>query len=63
MLKVSNLRVPSLVLYVVAQLCPTLASPWTVGRQAPLSMGVILQARTLEWVAMPSSRGSFQPRN
>ena len=23
----------------------------------------ILQARTLEWVAMPSSRGSFQPRD
>ena len=30
--------------------------------QAPLSMG-ILQARILEWVAMPSSRGSSQPRN
>ena len=23
----------------------------------------ILQARTLEWVAMPAFRGSFQPRN
>ena len=33
----------------------------TVAGQAPLSMG-ILQARTLEWVAMPSSRGSFQPQ-
>ena len=30
--------------------------PWTVALQAPLSMG-ILQARILEWVAMPSSRG------
>ena len=30
--------------------------------QAPLSMG-ILQARILEWVAMPSSRGSSQPRD
>ena len=29
---------------------------------APLSMG-ILQARIVEWVAMPSSRGSSQPRN
>ena len=29
-------------------------TPWTVARQAPLSMG-ILQARILEWVAMPSS--------
>ena len=27
-------------------------TPWTVARQAPLSMG-ILQARVLEWVAMP----------
>ena len=37
------------------QLCPTL---WPYGgyvaRQAPLSMG-ILQARILEWVAIPSS--------
>ena len=30
--------------------------------QASLSMGV-LQARILEWVAMPSSRGSSQPRD
>ena len=30
--------------------------------QAPLSMG-ILQARTLQWVAMASSRGSSQPRD
>ena len=30
-------------------------TPWTVARQAPLSIG-ILQARILEWVAMPSSR-------
>ena len=34
----------------------------TTAHQAPLSMG-ILQARTLEWVAMTSSRGSSQPRN
>ena len=31
--------------------------PWTVACQAPLSTG-ILQARILEWDAMPSSRGS-----
>ena len=36
-------------------------SPWTVACQAPLSMG-ILQARILEWVSMPSSRGSSQTR-
>jgi len=29
--------------------------------QTPVSMG-ILQATILEWVAMPSSRGSSQPR-
>ena len=36
--------------------------PWTVAHQAPLSME-ILQARILEWVAVPSSRGSSQPRD
>ena len=36
--------------------------PWTVALQAPLAMG-ILQARILEWVAVPSSRGSSQPRD
>ena len=34
------------------------ATPWTIAHQAPLSMG-ILQARILEWGAMPSSRGIF----
>ena len=38
------------------------ATPWTVACQAPLSLG-ILQARILEWIAMPSSRGSSQPRD
>ena len=36
------------------------ATPWTVARQAPLSIG-IPQARIQEWVALPSSRGSLQP--
>ena len=56
-----------------------LATPWTAAHQAPLSMGfsrqeywsglplhtvhVILQARILEWVALPFSRGSSQPRD
>ena len=35
---------------------------WTLAHQALLSMG-ILQARILEWAAMPSSRGSSQPRD
>ena len=38
------------------------ATPWTVAHQAPLSMG-ILQARILECIAVPSSRGSSQPRD
>ena len=37
-------------------------SPRTVACQTSLSMG-IFQARILEWVAMPSSRGSSQPRD
>ena len=40
----------------VAKLCLTLATSWTVACQAPLSMG-ILQARILEWVASSFSRG------
>ena len=35
---------------------------WTVARQAPLSMDY-LQARILEWVAIPFSRGSSQSRD
>ena len=33
------------------------------GSSVPLSCLGILQARILEWVAMPSSRGSSQPRD
>ena len=39
-----------------------LATLWTIACQAPLSMA-ILQARILEWVAMPFSRESSQPRD
>jgi len=46
----------------VIQLCLTLWAHGCVAHQTPLSMG-ILQARILEWVAMPSSRGSSQPRD
>ena len=41
------------------RLCTTL---WAVACQALWSMG-ILQAKILEWVTMPSSRGSFQTRD
>ena len=36
-------------------------TPWTVARPAPVHG--ILQTRILEWVAMPSSRGSSPPRD
>ena len=38
------------------------ATLWTVALQALLPMG-LLQSRIREWVAMSSSRGSFQPRD
>ena len=50
------------VLCLVTQSCPTLCNPMDAAHQAPLFMG-ILQARILEWVAMPSSRRSSQTRD
>ena len=44
-------------LYLVAQLGPTLCDPMDY------TVHGILQARILEWVAVPFSRGSFQPRD
>ena len=41
----------------VAQLCPTLCDP------TGYTVNGILQARILEWVALPFSRGSSQPRD
>ena len=41
----------------VAQLCPTLCDPLIY------TVHGILQARILEWVAFPFSRGSCQPRD
>ena len=38
------------------------ATPWTVACQAFLSLG-ILHERILEWIVMPSSKGSSQPRD
>ena len=44
------------------QLCPTLCNP--MDRSPPdSSVQRVLQARILGWVAIPSSRGSFQPRD
>ena len=50
------------VLCLVTQSCPLFVTPWIVAHQAPLSMGILL-ARIPEWVAMPTSRGSRQPRD
>ena len=44
------------------QSCPTLCNPID-GSPPGSSVPGILQARILEWVAMPSSRGSSQPRD
>ena len=46
----------------VTQSCPTLCDPTDCSPQAILSMG-ILQTRILQWVAMPFSGGSSQPRD
>ena len=51
--KKADLTLVRLLLLLVS--CLVCATPSTVAHQAPLSTG-ILQARILEWVAMPFSR-------
>ena len=46
----------------VAQLCPTLCDPMDCS-PPDSSVHGILQARILEWVAIPFSRGSSQPKD
>ena len=46
----------------VAQSCQTLCNPMDCSPPGSSVHG-ILQARVLEWIAMPSSRRSFQPRD
>ena len=46
----------------VTQLCPTLCNPMD-GNLPGSSVHGILQARILEWVAVPFTSGSSQPRN
>ena len=46
----------------VAQSCPTLCKPMNCSLQGSSVHG-ILQARILEWVAIPFSRGSSLPRD
>ena len=50
------------VLCLVTQLCPTLCHPRDCSPPGSSVQGT-LQARILEWVATPSSRGSSQPRD
>ena len=47
----------------VAQSCPTLCDPCMDCNLPGSSVHWILQTRILEWVAIPFSRGSSQPRN
>ena len=63
-IQMASLKTPALVCAVLSCFsCIWLSvTPWTVARQAPLSMG-ILQARTLAWVAPPSSRRPSRPRD
>ena len=49
-------------LCLVTQLGPTLCDPMNYSPPSSSVHG-ILQARILEWVAMPFSRGSSQPRD
>ena len=44
------------------QSCPTLCDPMDCSQPGSSVHGT-LQVRTLEWVTMPSSRGSSQPRD
>ena len=50
------------VLIKLLQSCPTLCDPMDCSLPG-YSVHGILQARILEWVVMPSSRGSSQPRD
>ena len=50
------------VLCLVAQLCLSLCNPMDYSPPGSLVLG-ILQERILQWVVMPSSRGSSQPRD
>ena len=52
-----NTEIASLVDVKVAQSCPTLCDPMDYTDHE------ILQARILEWVVVPFSRGSSQPRD
>ena len=56
----TNQRTSLIMCAQLLQSCPTLCDPMH-GSPPRSSVHGILQARILEWVAMPSSRGSSQP--
>ena len=59
----SNFLINSiLVIVLVAQSCPTLCNPTDCSPPGFSAHG-ILQARILEWIAIPFSRGTSQPRD
>ena len=56
-----NINVGCVYVCMLLQSCATLCGSWTGMQPARLHGNV--QARILEWAAMPSSRGSSQPRD
>ena len=59
---ITNVCVCVCVCVLVTQLCPTLCDPMD-SSLPDSSIHGILQARILEWVAIPFSRGSSRPRD
>ena len=57
-----NIIMLNCICVLVAQSCPTLCDPMDCSPPGSTVHG-ILQARILEWVAIPFSRGSSWPRN
>ena len=58
-----SIRISSVLCFVlVTQSCLTLCDPMNYSPPGSSALG-IFQERILEWVAMPSSRGSSQPRD
>ena len=55
--QLSDFKKKNYVLWLVTQSCPTLFDPMDY------TVHGILQARILEWVAVPFSKGSSQPRD
>ena len=62
MKRLSCHNVPVCVCVLVTQSCPTLCNPMDCSPPGSSVFG-ISQARILEWIAISSYRGSFQPRD